>query len=264
MNSLLTLPQPLFTAFGFLMGLMTGSFANVCIARIPRDMSVVLPSSHCPKCNTAIRIIDNIPILSYLFLKGKCRACGVHIPSKYFYVELVTGLLMAAVFYKFGFTWECLIYSIVVPTLVVITMIDAEHKIIPNIITFPGMVFGFVAGTYLNGFIDSLLGFLVGGGSFIFLAVTYFKVRKVEGMGMGDIKYIAAAGALLGWVQVLLVIFIGALSGSIFGTLGLAVKRLNFLSQIPFGPFLALATLISIFFGPELVDLYQSYLIPKN
>lgn len=258
MTMLTPLPDPVFASIGFVFGLLVGSFANVCISRLPKKESVVFPGSHCPSCNAGIRATDNIPIVSYLILKGQCRSCGQPISAIYPAIEMITGLLMASVFYKFGLSWECLIFAIVVPALVIITAIDIEHQIIPDVITLPGIVLGLAAGTYLNGFWDSLIGCLLGGGLFLLLAEVYFKLRNTVGMGGGDIKYIAAAGALLGWIQVLLVIFIGALAGAIFGAIGMSFKKLGFLSKIPFGPFLALATLISIFFGNDILSLYLS------
>jgi leader peptidase (prepilin peptidase)/N-methyltransferase len=221
------LPPWIFTLFGLAFGLIVGSFANVCISRLPKKESIAFPASHCPKCNTPIHATDNIPILSYLLLKGRCRSCKVKISLIYPAIELVTGLLMAAVFYRFGFSWECLIFAIVVPTLVIITMIDIEHQIIPDVITLPGIIFGLAAGSYLNGWVDSVIGLALGGGMFWLLAEGY-------------------------------IIFIGALAGGIFGGIGMGVKKLDFLSRIPFGPFLALATLISIFFGNSIVDWYLS------
>jgi leader peptidase (prepilin peptidase)/N-methyltransferase len=256
------LPPWTFTLIGFIFGLMVGSFANVCISRLPKKESIAFPASHCPKCNTPIHATDNIPILSYLLLKGQCRSCQVKISPVYPAIELVTGLLMAAVFYQFGFTWECLIFAIVVPTLVIITMIDIEHQIIPDVITLPGIPLGLAAGSYLNGWMDSLLGLALGGGFFWLLAEGYFRLRGKMGMGGGDIKYIAAAGALMGWVQVLFIIFVGALAGGVFGGIGMGVKKLDFLSRIPFGPFLALATLISIFFGEPIINWYMGLMTP--
>lgn len=176
-------------------------------------------------------------------------------------VEGVTGLLMAGVFYRFGVSWECLVYAIVVPALVIITVIDLKHQIIPNLITYPGILFGLVAGSGLLGWQTSLLGFLTGGGLFYLLAELYFRMRGRVGLGGGDIKYIAAAGALLGWKQVLLVIFLASLIGAVFGTVGMTAKRLDFLSRIPFGPFLAVATLVSIFFGENLVRIYLGLIL---
>ena len=255
-ESISQLPAWTFSLIGLAYGLIVGSFANVCIARLPKKESVMFPASHCPHCNTPIAATDNIPVLSYLLLGGKCRHCKEKISPIYPAIELVTGLLTAAVFYRFGFSWECLIFAIVVPTLVIITMIDIEHQIIPDVITLPGIIFGLAAGSYLNGWFDSVMGLVVGGGLFWLLAEGYFRMRGKMGMGGGDIKYIAAAGALMGWVQVLFIIFVGALTGGIFGGIGMGVKKLDFLSRIPFGPFLALATLISIFFGNTIVDWY--------
>jgi leader peptidase (prepilin peptidase) / N-methyltransferase len=246
----------IFSLIGLAYGLMVGSFANVCISRLPKRQSVVFPASHCPKCNKPIHVTDNIPLISYILLKGQCRNCKQKISLIYPAIELITGLLMAAVFYRFGFSVECLIFAIVVPALVIITVIDIEHQIIPDVITLPGIPFGLIAGSYMNGMWDSFLGLLLGGGMFWLLAEGYWRLRGKVGMGGGDIKYIAAAGALMGWVQVLFIIFVGALAGAIFGSIGMGVQKLNFLSRIPFGPFLALATLISIFFGDSIVTWY--------
>jgi leader peptidase (prepilin peptidase)/N-methyltransferase len=224
---------------------------------------VVFPASHCPKCNKPIHVTDNIPLISYILLKGQCRNCKQKISLIYPAIELVTGLLVAAVFYRFGFSVECLIFSIVVPALVIITVIDIEHQIIPDVITLPGILFGLIAGSYMNGMWDSFLGLLLGGGMFWLLAEGYWRLRGKVGMGGGDIKYIAAAGALMGWVQVLFIIFVGALAGGIFGGIGMGVKKLGFLSRISFGPFLALATLISIFFGDPIVDWYLNTFMLK-
>jgi len=250
------LPSWVFTLIGLAYGLMVGSFANVCISRLPKKESVVYPASHCPNCNKPIHAIDNIPLISYILLQAKCRNCKQKISMIYPAIELVTGLLTAAVFYRFGFSWECLIFSNVVPTLVIITMIDIEHQIIPDVITLPGIIFGLAAGSYMNGWLDSVVGLVLGGGMFWILAESYLRMRGKVRMGGGDIKYISAAGALMGWVQVLFIIFVGALAGGIFGGIGMGVKKLNILSRIPFGPFLALATLISIFFGDPIVDWY--------
>ncbi|CAI2717810.1 prepilin peptidase [Nitrospina watsonii] len=264
LSSLALIPPPLFAGIGFVFGLVVGSFANVCIARLPKKESVAFPASHCPHCNAAIRAWDNIPVISYLVLKGRCRQCHAPISPVYPVVELTTALLWAAVFYKFGVSWATVIYAIVMPTLVVITAIDIEHQIIPDKITLPGIGFGLLAGSYLNGVMDSLIGLAVGGGLFLLLAEVYFKVRGAMGMGGGDIKYIAAAGALLGWAQVLLVIFMGSIAGALFGSIGMSTQKLSFLSKIPFGPFLALATIISIFFGDDILDLYLSLMVVEQ
>ncbi len=256
MSAFELVPQWLWVFFSMILGMLFGSFSNVCIARMPENESLAYPPSNCPKCNTPIRPTDNIPVLSYLLLGGKCRACKESISVQYPIVEIVTGLLMAGVVFKFGATLESILYLIIMPPLVIITMIDIKHQIIPDRITLPGIVYGLAAGSWLHGWADSLIGFVVGGGSFLLLAEVYQRTRGVQGMGGGDIKYIAAAGAFLGWQQVLVVIFGGSLLGALFGALGMSVKRIKFLTRIPFGPFLVLATLLSIFFGNELIDLY--------
>ncbi len=253
MEFLLSIPYPVAVLSVFLFGLCIGSFSNVCIYRLPKKESVVFPASHCASCNTPVQALDNIPVLSYLLLGGKCRSCGEKFSAIYPSIEIVTALLITGVFFKFGISWEFLIYAIVCPTLVVITMIDYEHQIIPDRITLPGIVFGLGAGTYLVGIVDSLFGFLLGGGLFYLLAIL-----SRGGMGGGDIKFIAGAGALLGWQKVLLVIFLGAILGSAIGLILMAAKKKDRKSLIPFGPFLAVGTLITIFFGDELIHLYTA------
>lgn len=163
-----------------------------------------------------------------------------------------------AVVIKFGVTWESLIYAIVCPALMVVAMIDYEHQIIPDRITYPGIIFGLGAGSYLVGPINAGLGFLIGGGLFYLIAIV-----SRGGMGGGDIKYIAAAGALLGWQQVLLVIFLGAILGSVIGLALMIAQKKGRKSQIPFGPFLVLGTLTTIFFGEDLLNLYLKTMTPQ-
>ena len=235
----------------FIFGLAIGSFANVCIYRLPKKESVVFPVSHCTACSSPVRPFDNIPVISYLILGGKCRDCKEGISVIYPIIEAITALLILAGFFKFGLTFDFLIYTVVAPTLVIITAIDIEHQIIPDVITIPGIVLGLAAGSYTIGYIDSFLGFLLGGGLFYLLAVL-----SNGGMGGGDIKYIAAAGALVGWQKVLLIIFIGAFLGSFVGLFQIAVQKKSRKSLIPFGPFLAAATLITLFYGNLLIKLY--------
>lgn len=251
METLLALPYPVTVSFVFIFGLIIGSYSNVCIYRLPKKESVCFPGSHCTACDTPIRAIDNIPVFSYLFLGGKCRACGQKISIVYPLIEIVIALLLVAVFVTFGVSWEFLIYAVVCPALVIITVIDYHHKIIPDRITLPGIVLGLGAGWYLVGPINSILGFLLGGGLFYLLAVL-----SNGGMGGGDIKFIAAAGALLGWQKVLLVIVLGATLGSIIGLILMVAQKKDRKSQIPFGPFLAVGTLIAIFFGEDLISMY--------
>ena len=246
-----TIPYPLIAVAIFMFGLAIGSFANVCIYRLPKKESVIFPVSHCIACSTPIRPFDNIPVISYLFLGGKCRDCKEGISFIYPIIEAITALLLLAGFFKFGLTFDFLIYTVVAPTLVIITAIDIEHQIIPDVITLPGIVLGLAVGSYTIGYIDSFSGCLLGGGLFYLLAVL-----SNGGMGGGDIKYIAAAGALVGWQKVLLIIFIGAFLGSFMGLLQIVVQKKSRKSLIPFGPFLAAATLITLFYGNLLIKLY--------
>ena len=246
-----TIPYPLIAVAIFMFGLAIGSFANVCIYRLPKKESVVFPVSHCTACSTPVRPFDNIPVISYLILGGKCRDCKESISVIYPIIEAITALLLLAGFFKFGLTFDFLIYTVVAPTLVIITVIDIEHQIIPDVITLPGIVLGLAAGSYTIGYIDSFSGCLLGGGLFYLLAVL-----SNGGMGGGDIKYIAAAGALVGWQKVLLIIFIGAFLGSFMGLLQIVVQKKSRKSLIPFGPFLAAATLITLFYGNLLIKLY--------
>jgi len=255
MEFIQTIPYPVLAGAVFCFGLVVGSFANVCIHRLPRKESVVVPGSHCPACSAAVRPLDNIPVISYIVLGGKCRDCATRISPIYSVIETVTAVLLLAGFFKFGLSFDFMVYAAVAPALVIITAIDIEHQIIPDVITLPGIALGLAVGTYTIGYADSLLGFFVGGGLFYLLAVL-----SNGGMGGGDIKYISAAGALLGWQKVLLVIFIGALLGSVVGVFQIAVQKKTRKSLIPFGPFLATSTLITLFYGNSLIRLYLDYL----
>jgi leader peptidase (prepilin peptidase) / N-methyltransferase len=212
MECINTIPYPLIAVVIFMFGLAIGSFANVCIYRLPKKESVIFPVSHCIACSSPVRPFDNIPVISYLILDGKCRDCKEDISFIYPIIEAITALLLLSGFFKFGLTFDFMIYTVVAPTLVIITAIDIEHQIIPDVITIPGIVLGLAAGSYTIGYIDSFSGFLLGGGLFYLLAVL-----SNGGMGGGDIKYIAAAGALVGWQKVMLIIFIGAFLGSFVG-----------------------------------------------
>ena len=255
MEFIQTIPYPILAGAVFCFGLAVGSFANVCIHRLPRKESVVVPGSHCPACSAAVRPLDNIPVISYIVLGGKCRDCATRISPIYSVIETMTAVLLLAGFFKFGLSFDFMVYAAVAPALVIITAIDIEHQIIPDVITLPGIALGLAVGTYTIGYADSLLGFFVGGGLFYLLAVL-----SNGGMGGGDIKYISAAGALLGWQKVLLVIFIGALLGSVVGVFQIAVQKKTRKSLIPFGPFLATSTLITLFYGNSLIRLYSDYL----
>ena len=250
-----TLPQPLITVTLFIFGLSIGSFANVCIYRLPKKESVVSPVSYCTACLVPIRPLDNIPIISYLVLRGRCRDCNNNISVIYPVIEIITALLLLAGFFKFGLTFDFLVYFVLAPTLVIITVVDIKHQIIPDVITLPGLALGLAAGSYSIGYANSFMGFLLGCGLFYLLAIL-----SNGGMGGGDIKYIAAAGAFVGWQKVLLIIFIGAVLGTLVGLFQIGFQKKTRKNIIPFGPLLALATLITLFHGNLLIKLYMETL----
>lgn len=245
----------------FALGAVIGSFLNVCIYRMPRDMSVIVPSSRCPSCNNPIRPWDNIPFVSYVLLRGICRHCGEKISFRYFLVEAMSAFLYVAVLWRFGPGWDAVLYAVLCSALIVITFIDLDFQIIPDRITLVGIPVGLVAGSLILpdpfmrfsalGFKSSLIGFLVGGGLFYLIAV----VSK-GGMGGGDIKMMAMVGGLMGWKSVLLIMFLGSLSGSVIGIFLMLYKGKGRKSKIPFGPFLALGTVITLFFGQEILIWY--------
>ena len=246
-----TLPQPLIAVILFIFGLSIGSFANVCIYRLPKKESVVSPVSYCTACLVPIRPLDNIPIISYLVLRGRCRDCNNNISVIYPVIEIITALLLLAGFFKFGLTFDFLVYFVLAPTLVIITVVDIKHQIIPDIITLPGLALGLAAGSYSIGYANSFMGFLLGCGLFYLLAIL-----SNGGIGGGDIKYIAAAGAFVGWQKVLLIIFISAVLGTFVGLFQIGFQKKTRKNIIPFGPLLSVATLITLFYGNLLIKFY--------
>ncbi len=246
--------------FIFIAGLCIGSFLNVCIYRIPASQSIVTPPSSCPKCGYRIRYYDNIPVLSYLFLRGKCRKCGVSISPRYPLVELMTGLFALGVYFRFGLSPAALVCFIFIATLIVISFIDIDHRIIPDIISLPGIPVFFIASFALPSVTwkDALLGILIGGGSLYIVAWTYMAVTKREGMGGGDIKLLAMMGGLIGWQGVLFTIFVSSAVGTLAGLILMAATRKNMKLAVPFGPFLALGAVTHIFFGQRLIYWYFS------
>lgn len=250
--------------FFFLLGLLFGSFANVVILRLPKGESIVTPRSHCPQCKSLIAWYDNLPVLSWLLLRGRCRNCKTWISARYPLVELITGFLFAAVFWKYGYSWSTLEYIIFVWALVIVSFIDIDHMILPDVFTLSGIVIG-LAGAALNperDFISSFAGVIFGGGILWSVAVLYYALRKEEGMGGGDIKLLAWMGAILGWQAIPFIILVSSVLGSIIG-LGLAWRsRAGLKSVIPFGPYLALAALLFLLGGSELNTWYVSLFLP--
>lgn len=267
------------TAAAFVFGLIVGSFLNVCIVRLPRDRSIVSPPSHCPRCRASIRFYDNIPVISFLLLRGKCRNCGLPISWRYPLVELMNGLFYLWIVHEFGVNGEALLLMVLCSSLIVITFIDFDYQIIPDVISLPGMLVGLTlapffmsalgdplpfhldnlmphAGPYLTGFLNSLIGLLLGGGPLLAIGWIWEKLRHVEAMGGGDVKLMGMVGSFLGWKGALLTIMLGALVGSIVGLALILFKRHTMEKVIPFGPFLALGAITAAFYGPDIISWY--------
>jgi leader peptidase (prepilin peptidase) / N-methyltransferase len=244
--------------FSFVLGAVIGSFLNVCICRLPAGESIAYPASRCPHCQAAIRWYQNIPILSYLLLWGRCANCRCGISSRYPLVEALTGALFVLIFLSFGVQWATPVYWLFAAALVVVTFIDLDHQIIPDVISLPGIPIGFLAvfGVPWISWSDSLLGILAGGGSLFLVAASYQLLTKKEGMGGGDIKLLAMIGAFLGWQAVLPVIFISSFIGSLVGVPLMLIKKADRRLAIPFGPFLALGALVYLLWGRMLLRWY--------
>jgi len=244
----------------FIIGACIGSFLNVCIYRIPAGLSIVHPSSRCPKCGTQIRWWQNIPIASWLFLRGKCAACKVKISVRYLLVEILTGLLFLKIFSMFVFLPATLVFWTFVAALVVLTFIDLDHQIIPDVISLPGIILGFVTVSLTPlSWSNSLLGILLGGGSLWLIAIIYEFLTKNEGMGGGDIKLLAMIGAFLGWKAILPIIFISSCLGTLVGVPLMLRQHAGGKLAIPFGPFLSVAALIWLFWGGVLLRWYLGF-----
>lgn len=262
----------------FIAGSMIGSFLNVCIHRLPRDESIVRPArSYCPKCRATIRWYDNVPVLSYLVLGGRCRRCGWRIPARYVVVELMAASLTAFTVVRFAEEGWALtvVYVALVNTLIAVTFIDLEHLIIPNEISIPGVFVGMAAaallpslqaggilglGGRLGALASSVLGAVVGGGVIYVVGVAGKLALRKEAMGGGDVKLMAMVGAFIGWRLVLLSIFMGSLFGSIIGVMFLAMRKADMQTRIPFGPYLALGSVVSLFYGNALFAWYSGLL----
>jgi len=270
----------------FLFGLIVGSFLNVCILRIPADKSIVLPASSCTKCGKAIAPYDNIPVLSWIFLGGKCRNCKTKISGMYPAVELLTGLLFLGCYFAFGPTIDALKWAVFAALLVVLTITDLRERILPDEVNFfglgAGLLFSFFTksldGTALwmankwfdfpppqvaLSFADAALGALAGSGLLWIVAEGYFRIRGREGMGLGDVKMMAAVGAFLGLKRTLLTVLLGSLLGSVIGILLIAISKKGRDYELPFGTFLGAGALLVVFFGTPALHWYESLLAVK-
>jgi len=240
-------------------GLTVGSFLNVCIYRIPNKKSILFPGSLCPKCGTKICFCDNIPLLSYIILKGKCRACQAKISLQYPLVELVTAALLVIAYLRFGLTWDFAARGILILLMILTFFIDLKHRIIPDVLTLPGVILGFLLSFLVDSpsVLSSALGAIAGGVIFYLAAVLGEALFKKESMGGGDIKLAMLLGAFLGWKNLILVFFLSAFFGTLIGGAALFFsKQVKKTRTIPFGPFLALAAVIAIFVGDAIISAY--------
>jgi leader peptidase (prepilin peptidase)/N-methyltransferase len=253
-----------FYVFFFVLGAIFGSFGNVIIYRLPREESVVKPRSYCYSCKTPIKWYDNIPILSWFILRGKCRHCGAKFSFRYPLVEIITGVLFAMSYHYAGISWNLLEYLIFIFGLVVCTFIDLDHMILPDEFTLSGIVIGLV-GAALNPqreFLDAFFGVLMGGGFLWGMAYVYYLLTKNEGMGGGDIKLLAWIGALLGWKAIPFVIMSSAIIGSVVGLIAARQQKAGLKTVIPFGPYLALGAVIYLFGGQTIALWYLDLFLP--
>ncbi len=254
--------QILIALYVAVLGLIVGSYLNVVIYRLPRGISTVLPRSRCPGCGAAIRARDNVPVFSYLLLRGRCRSCGTKISWRYPLVEAATALLFVACLFRFGLTVEALVAVVFSCLMLALALIDYDHMILPDRITLPGIVLGLAVQPWIHwvGLVASVLGVLLGAGILLAVWGAWYLIRKEEGMGLGDVKMLALIGAFLGWKGVLVALFCGALAGSVVGIALMRWGSHDMRSKLPFGTFLALGGLIALFAGEAIAGFYARLL----
>ncbi len=259
------LPDWITVLFLFFIGACIGSFLNVCIFRLPEGKSVVSPPSACPSCGHRIRWWENIPVLSFILLRQKCSNCGSRISLQYPAIEAINGIFYVLLWLKFGTTPSTLVYCIFFSALLVITVIDLRHYIIPDVISLPGIAAGFAASFLIPGmtWLDSIMGIVLGGGILFAVAWGYYLLTGREGMGGGDIKLLAMIGAFLGWKAVPAIIFFSALVGSIVGVGTMVMNKKDRHHALPYGPFLAGAAIFYLFYGREIIQWYLRLITPQ-
>lgn len=258
----------------FLLGIVIGSFLNVCIYRIPKEESIAKNGSACSSCGAKLTFLDLIPVLSYLVLRGKCRHCKAKFSPQYPIIEALTGVLFLLLYLKFGLNYVIIVYAALIAILIVITLIDYRHMIIPNGLVIAGLVVGvaqllvsiFIPGVFAfagidhilldNTWLDYVIGFFAGGLPLLLIALFSTFVLKKEAIGGGDIKLMAFAGLILGWKLLIPAFFIGIVFGAVVSVVLMASGKRKRGDEIPFGPFLCFGVVVSIFFGSELINWY--------
>ena len=249
--------------FVFILGTVVGSFLNVCIYRLPRGESIVRPPSHCPHCKRPVRWYDNVPILSFLILRGRCRNCGKQISIRYAVVELISGVFFVWTGVNFGWSFQSGIGIFLFSSLLIVSAVDLEHQIIPDEISLGGLLIGLLVSSlfpslhretiWWRGLIQAIVGMLVGGGIIYVTGVLGDLIFRKESMGGGDVKLLAMLGAFLGWQKVILVYLLAPVLALPFGLFLKFVKRVNVL---PYGPFLSLAGWFSFLWGESVIRWY--------
>jgi leader peptidase (prepilin peptidase)/N-methyltransferase len=243
-----------------ILGLAIGSFLNVCIHRVPRGGSIVSPGSRCPHCGYVLKWYDNIPVLSYAMLGGRCRGCQAGISIRYPIVEVVTMAVYVAHYLVFGADIILIPRLLFATALIVLFAIDLEHHLLPNVITLPGIVIGLAFSAMLPpGIVDSLIGILAGGGVLWLVGEAYYRYSGQEGMGGGDVKMLAMIGAFLGWKLMVLTLVLSSVLGSVVGVLVIAFRVGGMKHALPYGTFLSLAALVASLFGQRILDWYLGF-----
>jgi leader peptidase (prepilin peptidase) / N-methyltransferase len=244
------------------LGACVGSFLNVCIYRLPRRESLAWPGSHCTSCTRSLAWYENIPIVSWVVLRGRCRTCRAPISWMYPIVEVTTALVFVIGYLLYGLTPLAAVRVLFGCALIVLFVTDLQHKILPNVITVPGIVIGFACSLFVPpGWRDSLIGIVAGGGVLFALAEAYYRVRGQEGLGMGDVKLLGMIGAFLGWKLVLLTLVLASFAGSLAGGVMIASGRGSMKYALPFGTFLAVGALVAAIWGMPIVDWYLGFYV---
>jgi leader peptidase (prepilin peptidase)/N-methyltransferase len=252
--------DPIAMAALAILGLAVGSFLNVCIHRLPREGSIVRPASSCPHCGYVLRWFDNVPVLSYVLLGGRCRTCKAGISIRYPIVEVATMAIFAAHHLVFGLDILLVPRLLFACALIVLFAIDLEHHLLPNVITLPGIVVGLAFSALLPpGLVDALIGVVAGGGVLWLIGEAYYRYSGQEGMGGGDVKMLAMIGAFLGWKLMVLTLVLSSVLGSVVGLLVIVFKRGGMKYALPYGTFLSLGALVASLFGRQILDWYLGF-----
>ena len=257
---MIELPTAFFVVFFAAFGLIVGSFLNVCIYRLPLKQSIVWPASRCTTCERPLEWYENVPVVAWVALGGRCRTCHTRVSAMYPIVELVTGALFVGAYLLYGVTPLMFVRTAFGCAMIVLFVIDLQHRILPNVITVTGVPIGFVLSLFLPpGWQESLIGLLVGGGVLFVIGEAYYRLRGIDGLGMGDVKMLAMIGAVLGWRAVLVTLVLSSCSGALVGAAVMSRTKDGMRYALPFGTFLSIGALAASLVGEPLVAWYLSF-----